>query len=32
MQFHMDVIEEGIRVSKGATEYQFERVIKNEMP
>ena len=32
MDFHRDVIEEGNRLSKGPTEFQIERVIKNEMP
>ena len=32
MNFTIDVIEKGLRMSKGPTEGQLERVLKNEMP
>ncbi len=32
MSFTIDVIEKGLRMSKGPTEGQLERVLKNEMP
>ena len=32
MDFHREIIEMGSRLSYNATEFQIERVIKNEMP